>query len=195
MKAPLLSRIFLALVWILLLASPCFGMIGVGIMTKEEAAKLGIVMKSRPNGDAGTLVWVEFKKTDFLEHFTYAELEVKDAAGKHRFSVKLLPNPVVYQQPADLTSVAFSAEPEELEHCSIMLVAYGSSRGDVGEILQVKDHLDLVAVKKEKEKQDAEWAEAVKRAKEVPAAPGAVETNPAAGAPPAAPAPPAAEKK
>jgi hypothetical protein len=186
MKTPILSRLFLAVVWILLLASPCFGMIGVGDMSKEEAAKLGIVMKSRPNGDAGTMVWVEFKKTDFLAHFTYAELEVRDAAGKHRFSVKLLPNPVVFQQPAELISVAFSAEPEELEHCSVMLVAYGSSRGDVGEVLRVKDHLDLAAVKKEKEKADAEWAEAEKRAKA--AAPGALPADPAAGAPPAAPA-------
>lgn len=193
MKTPVLSRIFLAVIWILLLASPCFGMISVGEMSKEEATKLGIVMKSRPNGDAGTLVWVEFKKTDFLEHFTYAELEVRNAAGKHRFSVKLAPGPVVFQQPSELISVSFSAEQEELEHCSIMLVAYGSSRGDVGEILQVKDHLDLTAVKQEKEKQDAEWAEAVKRAKA--ATPGVAPADPAAGAPPAAPAPPATEKK
>jgi hypothetical protein len=186
MKTPIFSRILLAAVWILLLASPCFGMISVGEMSKEEAAKLGIVMKSRPNGDAGTMVWVEFKKTDFLAHFTYAELEVTNAAGKHRFSVKLVPNQMVYQQPSDLISVGFSAEPEELEHCAIMLVAYGSSRGDVGEVLKVKDHLDLAAVKKEKEKQEADWEEAVKRAKAGTLPPaGAAPADPPAGAPPA----------
>lgn len=193
MKTPMPSRILLAVIWILLLASPCFAMISVGPMSKEEAGKLGIVMKSRPNGDAGTMVWVEFKKTDFLANFTYAELEIADAAGKQRISVKLLPNPVVHGQPADVISVAFSAEPEELQHCSIMLVAYGSNRGDVGEILRVKDHLDLAAVKKEKEKQDVEWAEAEKRAKA--AKPTPAETAPGAQSPGAPPAAPATEKK
>ncbi|WP_035613486.1 hypothetical protein [Haloferula sp. BvORR071] len=185
MKANFLSRALLLFVWLLLLASPCFGMIGVGPMSKEEAGKLGIVMKSRPNGDAGTLVWVEFKKTDFLEKFTYAELEMVDAAGKHRLSAKLLVNPVVYQQPADVISVSFSAEPEELAHCSIMLVAYGSSRGDVGEVLQVKDHLDLAAVKAEQEKAKKDWDEAVKRAKEKEEAGPDPAHVPGAGGPPA----------
>ncbi|MCB1125592.1 MAG: hypothetical protein KDM81_03780 [Verrucomicrobiae bacterium] len=124
-------------------ALPCSAMISVGNLNKEEARDLGIVMKQRPNGDAGIKVWLEFKKVGFLEHFTYAELRVKDAQGKHRLSARLQPNPVVHGQDNDLVSVAFSAVPAELPHCAFMIVAYGSSRGDVGYVLEVKDFLNL----------------------------------------------------
>jgi len=55
-------------------------------------------------------------------------------------------HPVVYGQPEGITSVAFSANPAQLENFAFMIVAYGSSRGDVGYILNVKDFLDLKKV-------------------------------------------------
>lgn len=126
---------------------PSTAMIDVGDLSKEEAKKLGISMKSRANGDAGILVWVEFKKVDFLEHFTYAEFQLNDAQGKHLASAKLQPLPVVHGQAPDVISVSFSVDPSQLENCSIMLVAYGSSQGDVGSILRTKDFLDLKKAK------------------------------------------------
>jgi hypothetical protein len=128
---------------ILLMALPCLAMIDVGYLSKEEAAKLGISMKQRPDGDAGVKVWLEFKKEGFLEKFTYAELRMENATGKHLVSARLEPHPVVYGQPKEMVSVAFSADPSQLEKCAFMIVAYGSSRGDVGYVLKVKDFLDL----------------------------------------------------
>jgi len=132
-------------VLLLLLSCPAssLAMIDVGRLSKEQAKELGITMKQRPNGDAGTMVWVEFKKTGFLDHFTYCELQVNDPAGKHLLSAALQARPVDSRQPPELLSFAFSAAPAELEKCAFMVVAYGSSRGDVGYILSVKDFLDL----------------------------------------------------
>lgn len=126
-----------------LVALPGFAEISVGALTKAEAAGLGITMKHRPNGDAGVMVWLEFKKEGDLEKFTYAEFRMRDAKGKHLVSARLQPHPVVSGQPGEVVSVAFSAEPTQLEHCAFMVVAYGSRRGDVGYVLNVKDFLDL----------------------------------------------------
>jgi hypothetical protein len=127
-------------------AIPCLAMIDVGHLSREEAAKLGITMKQRPDGDAGVRVWLEFKLEGFLEKFTYAELRVENASGKHLVSARLEPHPVVHGQSKDLLSVAFSADPSQLAQCSFMIVAYGSSRGDVGYVLKVKEFLDLDGV-------------------------------------------------
>jgi hypothetical protein len=142
MKAKLcLSYLLLSLITTI----SCHAMISVGYLSKQEAAELGITMKQRTNGDAGVMVWLEFKKTGFLEKFTYAELRMKDAKGKHLVSAMLQPRPVVHGQPPEIVSVTFSADPAQLENCAFMIVAYGSSRGDVGYVLNVKDHLDLKA--------------------------------------------------
>ena len=129
--------------FLLVAAVPCFAMISVGHLSKKEAEDLGIMMKQRPNGDAGVMVWLEFKKKGFLEKFTYAELRMKDSKGKHLLSARLQPHPVTSGQAAEVLSFAFSAEPGQLENCAFMIVAYGSSRGDVGYILNVKDFLNL----------------------------------------------------
>lgn len=145
MKAVLKISLLLSFLFTTL---PCFAMISVGHLSKTQAADLGITMKHRPNGDAGVMVWLEFKKQDFLEKFSYAELRITDGQGKHLLSAKLQPRPVVPGQPAEVISVAFSADPAQLGNCAFMLVAYGSSRGDVGYLLKVKDFLDLKEVAK-----------------------------------------------
>jgi hypothetical protein len=131
------------LVLLLVTSMPCLAMISVGYLNKEQAKELGITMKHRPNGDAGVMVWLEFKKEGFLEKFTYAEFQMSDDKGKHLVSARLQPNPVVHDQPGEVVSVAFSADPAQLEKCAFMIVAYRSSRGDVGYVLKVKDFLDV----------------------------------------------------
>jgi hypothetical protein len=141
------SRIATALLSICVvtsIASPCFGMISVGVLTKEKAkAKYGITMHARKNGDAGIKVWLQFKKEGWLEKFTYAELRMVDAEGKHLLSAQLQPNPAHHRQSKDITSVAFSADADQLGKCSFLVVCYGSNEGDVGYYLKVKDFLDL----------------------------------------------------
>ena len=129
---------------LMITTSPTFGEISVGVLTKEKAKeKYGITMHARANGDAGIKVWLAFRKEGWLEKFTYAELRVEDARGKHLLSARLQPNPVHYRQPQDTTTVAFSADPSQLARCSFLVVCYGSNEGDVGYYLRVKDFLDL----------------------------------------------------
>lgn len=130
-----------------ILTLPGLGMISVGVLSREAAAELGLRMKQRPDGDAGVMVWLEFKKQGVLEKFTYAELRMSDAKGRHLVSAMLQPRPVVHGQDPDLVTVAFSADPSQLANCGFLVVAYGSTRGDVGYRLNVKDFLDLKAIR------------------------------------------------
>ncbi len=135
----------LCVLLLLITAHPCFALIDVGYLTREKASEFGIQVRQRPNGDAGVLVWVEFRKQGFLEAFTYAEFRMTDAKGQQIASTRIQPHPVVAGQPNDLLSIAFSAQPDQLQHCSILLVAYGSRLGDVGYIIRPRDFLDPIA--------------------------------------------------
>jgi hypothetical protein len=145
MKAPIcVSTALLSICIFTLVAGPSFGMISIGRLTKDTAKeKYGITMHARKNGDAGVKVWLEFKKEGWLEKFTYAEFRMKDAQGKHLLSAQIQPNPVHHSQSKDITSVAFSADADQLKQCSFLVVCYGSNEGDVGYYLNVKDFLDM----------------------------------------------------
>ncbi|MGY8641475.1 MAG: hypothetical protein ACKVJU_10310 [Verrucomicrobiales bacterium] len=117
-------------------------MISLGTLDKEKAAKMGIVMKLRPNGDAGVKLWLEFKLEGVLENFTYAELRIEDDEGNHQLSAMLRVNPVHHKQLKDITSVAFSVDPAQLKNCELWVVCSGNLEG-VGYILKVSDFLDL----------------------------------------------------
>lgn len=125
-------------------ASSAYAMISVGTLSPEKAQKkYGITMHARKNGDAGIKVWLEFKQEGWLEKFTYAELRMKNEQGKHLVSAKLEPRPVKHGQREEITTVSFSAAPDQLENCSFLVVCYHSSEGDVGYYLNVPDFIDL----------------------------------------------------
>ena len=134
---------YAAVLTVLATFTQCIGMISVGTLSPKEAKELGITMKSRLNGDAGVMVWLEFKREGFLEAFNYAELRMENEKGEHRLSAMLRERAVVHGQDPEITSVSFSAEKAELDNCSFLVVAYGSTRGDVGYYLPVKDFLKL----------------------------------------------------
>jgi hypothetical protein len=139
-----LSVLVLSICVFTFISSPSFGMIQVGVLTKAAAKdKYGITMHASKNGDAGIKVWLQFKKEGWLNKFTYAELRMQNSQGKHLLSATLQPNPVHYQQAKDITTVPFSADADQLAHCSFLVVCYGSNQGDVGYYLNVKDFLDL----------------------------------------------------
>jgi hypothetical protein len=110
----------------------CDAMISVGELSKEEAGKLGITMKHRKNGDAGEMVWLEFKKEGFLEAFNDVELRISDAKKKSMVSAMLRQCPVVHGQPDDLLSCSFAQSIESLEP-NARRIANGESKGKLGE--------------------------------------------------------------
>ncbi|MEO8268826.1 MAG: hypothetical protein ABI557_03840 [Aureliella sp.] len=127
-----------------LAASTSFAEISVGTLTKDAAKnKYGITMHAMQNGDAGIKVWLEFKQEGWLEKFTYAELRMTNAQGKHLISAMLRPNPVHHRQSKDITTVSFSVDSDRLQQCGFLVVCYNSNEGDVGYYLNVKDFLDI----------------------------------------------------
>jgi hypothetical protein len=138
------STLLLTVCIVALTGSAGFAEISVGTLTKATAEeKYGITMHARKNGDAGTQVWIQFKKQGWLEQFTYAELRMKDANRKHLVSARLQPNPIHHGQSDDVTTVSFSADADQLAQCSFLVVCYNSNEGDVGYYLNVRDFLDL----------------------------------------------------
>ena len=141
-----LSMILAALGLFLAVQPTCSALISVGILDKEQAKEHGIVMKYRKNGDAGIMVWLEFKQEGFMKNLSYCDLRMKDEKGNHLLSAKLEERSVVYNQPDAIKSYAFSVQPSHLKNCSFMIVSYGAGRGGVGYYLHVKDFLDLIAI-------------------------------------------------
>ncbi|RCS42268.1 hypothetical protein DTL42_19550 [Bremerella cremea] len=137
--------IFLAAFFLLAYgASSAYAMISVGTLNQEQAQKkYGITMHARKNGDAGILVWLEFKKEGWLKKFTYAELHMKNEQGKHLVSAKLEPRPVKHGQSEEITTVSFSADSDQLKNCSFLVVSYQGIAGGVGYYLNVRDFIDL----------------------------------------------------
>lgn len=111
-------------------------------LTKEKAEKSGVTIKSRPNGAAGTKVWLELKKDGSLGDFTFIELRMEDGDGKHLLSNRLQPHPVAHDQSEDFITVSFSVKSSQLGSCSFWLYKNGRLLG--GEILTIKvsDFLD-----------------------------------------------------
>jgi len=147
--------------FLMLFPKTCSAMISVGDLSKKQAEELGITMHHRKNGDAGVKVWMEFEKVGILDKFSYCELRMDDTRGRHLLSAKLQPRPIVHGQPKETVSVAFSASPAQLENCAFMIVAYGSSEGDVGYMLHVKDFLNMkktAAVDIDAKSQHPEWS-------------------------------------
>lgn len=136
------SALTLALSLLLLaITHQALAMISIGRFSPEQAKEAGITMHARKNGEIGVLVWLELKKESFLEETTYVELQMDDAEGKQLLSAMLKPKPVVQGQPDDIVSVSFSAQPEQLKHCSFLVVNYGSPLADVGHLLKVSDFI------------------------------------------------------
>ncbi|MGJ8696814.1 MAG: hypothetical protein ACSHYF_10875 [Verrucomicrobiaceae bacterium] len=119
-------------------------MISVGYLPKEKAGEMGVTMKQRKNGDAGTKVWLEIQTKGSLGKFTYIELRMTTPKDKHLLSARLQPNPVVRGQSSDLITASFSASPDQLKNCEFWIVCYGDPHGDVGYILKVADHLEIL---------------------------------------------------
>ncbi|MFM8468439.1 MAG: hypothetical protein ACKODH_00470 [Limisphaerales bacterium] len=87
-------------------ASPCLALVQIAEVSKERAKEMGVTLRSRPNGDAGVAVWIEFKAAGALKNFTRVELRMT-SGGKHLVSAPLQ----VTRKAGDLVEAYFSADP------------------------------------------------------------------------------------
>ena len=135
MKVKLMLTLLVAL--FLAGTSQSFALMEIAEVSKERAKEMGVTLRSRPNGDAGVAVWIEFKATGALKNFTRVELRMT-SGGKHLVSAPLLAS----RTAADAVEAYFSAAPEQLAGSTLMLVVTEGPRSRTGYEFRVKDFVE-----------------------------------------------------
>jgi hypothetical protein len=139
MKAKLIA----ALLLVLFLAGPsqCFALMEIAEVSKERAKEMGVTLRSRPNGDAGVAVWIEFRAAGALKNFTRVELRMT-SGGKHLMSASLLAS-----RTEDKVEAYFSADPDQLAGSTLLIAVTDAPRTHIGYEFRVKDFVEAGAKK------------------------------------------------
>ncbi len=132
------AKLTLALLVALFLACPsrCFGLRVIAEVSKEQAKEMGVTLRSRPNGEAGVAVWIEFKAVGGLKNFTHVELRMT-SGGKHLVSAPLLAT-----RTEDKVEAYFSADPDQLAGSTLLIAVTDAPRTHVGYEFRVKDFVE-----------------------------------------------------
>lgn len=132
-----------ALLFALFLAGPsqCFALRSIADVSKERAKEMGVTLRSRPNGDAGVAVWIEFKAVGVLKNFTGVELRMT-SGGRHLVSA-----PLLAPRTEDKVEAYFSADPDQLAGSTLLIAVTDAPRTHIGYEFRVKDFVDTGAKK------------------------------------------------
>lgn len=103
-------------------------------VTNERAKALGVTIRSKPVGTS-VYVWLEFKATGELKHFSHAQLAF--AADGRSLTTQLLPE---RRQPEGVV-LFFSADPETLRACEVTVAVHLGERSNVGHVFKLKDFI------------------------------------------------------
>lgn len=130
------AKLTLALLVALFLACPsrCFGLRVIAEVSKEQAKEMGVTLRSRPSGEDGVAVWIEFKAVGVLKNFTHVELRMT-SGGKHLVSATLQAR----RTAGDVVEASFSADPAQLAGCTLLISVTDASRTHIGYEFRVKD--------------------------------------------------------
>ena len=141
MKTTGLTHIYSILILFLASTLSSQALYSVGPLTKEEASKSGITIKSRPNGEEGTKVWIEIEKDGPLGDFSWIELRMKNEHGEHFLSTRL--HPITRDQTNNIITVSFSVDPSQLDSCSFWLCTGSPVFNGVIHTIKVSDYVDV----------------------------------------------------
>lgn len=133
MKAKLTLAVLVTL--LLSSASPCFALMELEYVSKERAKALGVTVRSKPVGTS-IYVWLEFKTTGELKHFSHARLAY--AAGERSLSTTLLPD---RPTPGSVV-VFFTADPATLRDCEVTVAEHIGERTNIGHVFKMKDFIE-----------------------------------------------------
>ena len=134
MKVKLILTLLVAL--FLAGTSQCFALMEIAEVSKERAKEMGVTLRSRPNGDAGVAVWIEFKAVGVLKNFTRVELRMT-SGGRHLVSAPLLAS-----RTEDKVEAYFSADPDQLAGCTLLIAVTDAPRTHIGYEFRVKDFVE-----------------------------------------------------
>ena len=118
-------------------ASPCFALVEIAEVSKERAKEMGVTLRSRPNGEAGVAVWIEFKAVGVLKNFTRVELRMT-SGGKHLMSAPLQ----VTRKPDGAVEAYFSADPDQLAGSTLLIAVTDAPRTHIAYQFRVKDFVE-----------------------------------------------------
>jgi hypothetical protein len=132
------SLIVPAFTLLLLAAGPCQAIEFIKIVTPDEAKALGVTLTSRGNGDAGTLVTIDFALKGELKDFLRVQVEI-DADNKCVFFATLdttSPTP-------DTRTAHFSADGANLANSQFSVVVLDKTHTRVGYRFRVNDFIEV----------------------------------------------------
>jgi hypothetical protein len=119
-------------------ATPCFALMRIDQITKEQAKELGIELRIKGTGPIEVWVELEFKAEGKLKEFRHVSLEIREG---DKLLVGYAP---LRGQPDDSgrVHVGFMANRAYLEKITLRVVT-GVSRDMAGHDLRVRDFVDL----------------------------------------------------
>lgn len=125
---------------LLLLTQPAFALMEIANVSRDQARKLGVSVRTYPNGEAGVQVRLTFPTRGRLKDFVRVELQIGEGDTRV-MSADLVPT----RPDADTVTARFSAFPTWLGASTLTIVVGGESpRGGLGYRLRVRDFLEPV---------------------------------------------------
>ena len=118
-------------------ASRCLAEFTIYDVSKAEAKKMGVTIRTEKNGDAGVRVWLEFNTQGKVKEFNRVELRMT-VGGKHLVSAPLLAS----RPTADSVSAYFSADPSYLATSELWIVVDEPPLGGIVYLLKVKNFIE-----------------------------------------------------
>jgi hypothetical protein len=122
-------------VCLLLAAAPCFGARSIGVVTKEEAKKMGIEIETRPSGADAVWIQLKFKRAE-VNSYSHVDLEVWDG--------KLGVSSALKEWPSDPSEVVVNFRIARANLPKAMLVIVGGPGNSVGHQVLLKDYAVVI---------------------------------------------------
>ena len=137
-KLPMMIAVLVAsLTW----CSPCFAMMSIGNVSKEQAKELGMEIRSKPSGPDAVWVELEFKTEGKLNDFSHVSLEIGEGD-------KLLVGYAPLREKRSSSGsvvVGFMANRAYLDEITLRVVV-GVPMNMVGYDVRLKEFVDLEKV-------------------------------------------------
>jgi hypothetical protein len=122
-------------------SSPCFALRSIGILSKQEATKMGIQIRATAAGPDAAWVELEFKPEGRLKDFSHVELEINDG---EKLLVAYAPLREVRLASGSIV-VRFMANRAYLEKVTLCVVEGPGT--DVGHELRLKDFIEVEKIR------------------------------------------------
>jgi hypothetical protein len=127
---------------VLAIATPCFALMEIADVSREQAKELGMEIKANAAGPDAVRVTLEFKAEGQLKNYSRVELSMRDGT-KSLVSATLRED----EPKSGRVVVSFAADRTNLDKIYFRVVVEQSERSRVGYDIKVKDFVELDKVR------------------------------------------------